>query len=304
MSEAVVVRPPEIYISSKATPAGSPERRAKVALNIIGRSGCGKSHTIFQCASDPQYGPDEILVAMAENSTASYGPVMPAIEDVGSFGDVRALVADLVTAHRKGKRLPKLLFLDDLSILSQKERRYYDENPITSEGGNRDTRTEFRLKGYGLIDALMDIRTDLPIDSVIFIRAHEGPWNAAPEIALEGNIAPKNLTGMSSTTLYMKSESPKTDPATFLDVFKRGLLFQPHRTLSMTAEEIEAALKYAAKSGEPPQLDTMMINRFFVTMNTGEIEAKGHHALRLKEKAYLPGILRKIHHEKPLTPWG
>lgn len=296
---------PMIYIPKNATAAGAPDRRRKVAINLIGRSGCGKSHcAVFQPCIDPGYGPNEVLVAMGEDSTASYGEVMPIIENVNNFADVRALVKELAQAAAKGKRVPKLFVLDDLSILSQKERQYYDENPITSESGNRDTRTEFRTKGYNLIDTLMAIRTDLPMDSMTLIRAHEGPFNAAPEIALEGNIAPKNLTGMSSVTLYMKAEAPKFDAVSFVDAFKRGVLFQPHRTVAASEAEIKTALALAERAKEPVSIDTTVINRFFVTMNTGEIEAKGHHALRLKEKAYLPAILRAIHREKALTPWG
>jgi hypothetical protein len=293
----------EIYIPKSATPGI--RKRSKTAMNLIGRSGCGKSHcAVNQFVTDPGYGPSEVLIAMAEDSTASYGDdatiAKLAIEEVNSFDDVSKLVNDLAKAARAGRRLPKLFVLDDLSILSQKIRRFYDENPLTgSDGVTRDTRSEFRLKGYNLIDALMDIRSVLPIDSVCLIRAHEGPFNAAPEIALEGNIAPKNLTGMSSVTLYMKAESPKLELPAFLDAYKKGILFQPHRTVNATKEQIEAAAAEVARGGQPP-LDLTIINRFFVTMNTGEIEAKGHHALRLKEKAYLPDVFRKIHGEKPI----
>jgi hypothetical protein len=298
--------PPEIYIGGAKRGA---RKHSKAALNIIGRSGCGKSHcAVTQFINDPAYGPNEVLIAMAENSTSSYGDDAMvsklAIEDVESPEDVSALINDLTNAFKKGKRIPKLFVLDDLSILSQKMRRYFDQNPLTgADGVSRDTRSEFRVKGYSLIDVLMDIRTVLPIDSVTLIRSHEGAFNAAPEIALEGNIAPKNLTGMSSITLYMKAEAPKFTPAQVIDAYQKKVLFQPHRTVAATEEEIQAAMA-VAKGGGEPNFDTTIISRFFVTMNTGEIEAKGHHALRLKEKAYLPGVLRKIHGEKPLTTWG
>lgn len=302
------VKPPqEIYVPARARTGY--RRRVKVAMNIIGRAGCGKSHcAVQQFVNDPGYGPSEVLVAMAEDSTASYGTDEQiskiAIEPVNSFAEVSALVNDLARAAKAGKRLPKLFVLDDLSILSQKERQHYDKNPILSEGsGNRDTRTEFRLKGYNLVDALMDIRTVLPIDSFTLIRAHEGTYNSAPEIALEGNIAPKNLTGMSSITLYMKGEAPKYSVEQFLAAAKAGQLFTPYRTVGMSKEEVDRALEAIAK-GQEVNVDTTVINRYFMTQNTGEIEAKGHHALRLKEKAYLPGILRRIHGEKPLTTWG
>jgi len=303
-----------VYMPRGAKKLGS-EVRPKIALNIIGPSGYGKSFcAVHQFAKDPRYGKQDVMIAMVEDATSTYGKeaaekdfiVIP----IASLSDMHALVRELGAASKAGKKMPKLFVIDDLSSLSEKERRRWAENPKLTDDGVEDTRAMFREKGYALIDLMMDVRSGLPgMDSITLIRAHENKYfidkKDAPtkggviELALEGNIAPKNLTGHSSMTLYLQAEAPTFAPEAFFAAFEKKLLFQPHRTVALTPEEVER--EYAEwKKDSTRKVDTTIINRYFLTQNNGEVIAKGNVTLRLKEKAYAPDILAKVHGEKTL----
>jgi hypothetical protein len=163
-----------------------------------------------------------------------------------------------------------------------------------------------------MIDLMMDIRSDLPMDSFTLVRATEGGYmkndpktgnveliKTAPELALEGYIAPKHLTGHSSITLYLKSEPATPTPEQFFDAYTKKKLFQPHRFVAMSPEEVAAAFT-AWKADPSIKVDTSVVARFFYTQNQGEFQGKGHWALRFREPAYLPDVLRRIHGEKPI----
>ena len=115
------------------------------------------------------------------------------------------------------------------------------------------------------------------------VTSHEGREFAAPEIAVEGKLAPRNLTRLSSVTLYMKAEAKQFKGDDWPDD-KIEALGAAHRTIGRRAD------------GSP---DGNVVSRVFITQDTGEIMAKGHHSLTLYEPANLPVILRKIHGRDP-----
>src|SRR5207249_1261733 len=114
------------------------DARSKALINIVGKAGAGKSHLIKQLAEDPGYGPDEVSVLMAEDSTSTYAAPVHVIR-IGSLFEAHREADKFVQAGRLGKRLPKIVAVDSLSGILDYQRSYYDQNPIISPTkGSRD----------------------------------------------------------------------------------------------------------------------------------------------------------------------
>lgn len=122
---------------------------------------------------------------------------------------------------------------------------------------------------------LVRLRDGVPCDVVALVTTFESAFSPIPELALPGKVIPKNLTRLTNVTLYMKAERVTFDPNAPPNVVEAA-----HRTIGRD---------------EQGRLTGEVVNRFFYTMNTGEIQAKGHHNLALRERAVLPDVLRKLH---------
>jgi len=257
-------------------------------MNIIGVSGVGKSHLVNQCVK--AFGVEEVYVMMAENAKTTYAAPGLHIDEIRGIWDARQRVEALAKASDLGKRLPKLVFLDSLSGMLDYQRQGYETNPLLTENGGRDKRAEFGEMGNGTIDLYINARDRIKAVVIFLVTTHEGTFNAAPEIAVEGRMVPKNMTRLSNITLYMKAEEIQLStlfgaedwPAEMKRRLEDKTAFAPHRTIGFD------------DSGKP---DGSMINRFFITQDTGQVMAKGHHKLNLREKADLPAVLRKIYGE-------
>jgi len=172
-------------------------------INIIGKSGVGKSHLVQQLIDAPDYGPDEVLVLMAEDATATYNRDGINIRQVDSIGSLKQVTRELKEATAFKRRLPKVIFWDSMSGTMDYQRRWYDDHPntFTTGSGARDKRAEFGDMGYGVMDCLLDLRDKVATDIVVLVTSHEGREFSAPEIAVEGKLTPRNLTRLSSITL-------------------------------------------------------------------------------------------------------
>jgi len=235
------------------------------SIIVYGRSGAGKSHLGRQLLRDTDYGPGEILFAMAEDSSTVYGPGARVVR-CRSIADCNTIVEGLIAARAAGKRLPKVLFTDSISGVMD-----YARQDVRKQA---DVRAGFGDMGYGVIDYMIRLRDELPIDCVTLVTTTENDPNLPPELSVEGKLVPKHLTRLSNIALYLKSEQVSYDPKAV----------QPlpalHRILVLSED------------GQPAG---KAVNRYFYTHDAGEVIAKGHHALLFRERAILPDVLRKIH---------
>lgn len=277
---------PELFLPSGMLPGGP--GTVKALINIVGTSGVGKSHLGRQLILDPDYGPDEVLFLMHEDATATYGPEAKHVRKVTTFDSALQVMEELAIASKQGRRLPKVLFYDSLTGATDYFQSDKEENPnlvaervdgkLTGEMV-RDKRSEYGDMGRAAQRCYLLLRDRINMDVVVLITSYEDRTSPIPEIACEGRVIPKNITRWSSCTLYMKAVEGKDDPAAVAE-FIRTEGLTPNRTYGR---------------GPTGELDGTFISRFFVTQNTGEITAKGHRNLNIKERAILPDVLRKIH---------
>lgn len=271
----------EIYYPSGTEVLGI-NRFGKALLGVMGASGSGKSHLGNQLLRDPEYGKDEVLFMMAEDATATYDMEGIRLRQVRTFDSAMEVANDLARATVAGKRLPKVIFVDSLSGMADYQRQSYKENSnFKTAAGERDKRAEFGDLGYSAIDLVIRLRDAVAADVVVLATTFEGVFNAAPEIAIEGRLVPKNITRLTSLMLYLKAFSDDYDPAQITPKPK------PHRQI------------VSGQDANGKQFHKV-INRYFFTQNVGEVIAKGHHALAFQEPAYLPDILRRVHGKQPL----
>ena len=277
---------PELFLPSGLMLGGASS--VKALINIVGTSGVGKSHLGRQLLLDPDYGPDEVLFLMHEDATATYGPEAKHIKKATTFDSAIKVLEELALASKAGRRLPKILFYDSLTGGTDYFQADKEENPnlvpkkidgkLTGEMV-RDKLSEYGDMGRAAQRCYLLLRDRINMDVIVLITSYEDRTSPIPEIACEGRVIPKNITRWSSCTLYMKSEFGKDDPAAVAEFVKASGI-APHRTYGR---------------GPAGELDGTFISRFFVTQNTGEITAKGHRNLNIKERAVLPDVLRKIH---------
>lgn len=248
------------------------DMKTNALVGVAGKGGAGKSHLIHQLLTDPDYGPDEVGILMAEDATSTYrceGAHIYRFTNLASLDDV---ISAIKIASKEGKRLPKAWAVDSLSGTMDYQRRSYKNNPIVSEKtGGRDKREEYGEMGYMGMDSLIDLRDSVNSDVLVLVTTHEAK-GSLPEFALAGQLLPKNFVRLTNVALHLRSEVGSYD---------KGQQVKPHpwRTISRHG---------------------IYIDRFFYTQDSGEFLGKGHTNLDIKEQAYLPDVLRKIHGEKPL----
>lgn len=259
----VIEQPPTFFPDGSAVVGETILEHASII--IYGRSGVGKSNLGRQLVMDAGFGPQSVYFLMAEDNTALYGKGAR-VQRVKVLSDVNYQIDALVAAHRAGKRLPKVVFFDSISGLMDYARQ---EGRKTT-----DVRAAFGDMGYGVIDVMIRLRDEVPVDTVSIVTTYEHDPNLPPELSVEGRLVPKNLTRLSNIALYMKAHQVEYDP--------KATSVQPaaHRTIVVD---------------DSGQAVGRVINRYFYTQDAGEIMAKGHHTLAFRERAILPTILRKIH---------
>jgi hypothetical protein len=275
------MQPPEIFLPAIGYRQG--ESSGKVFGALAGGSGVGKSHTARQLALDSRFGPNELAVIMAEDATATYGSVLPGrnIFPVKTVATAQAVLDQFIKAAKSGKRVPKVLMVDSLSGVVDYQMQEYNRNPMTSEKtGNRDKYAEFGDLGEQIRDFALACRDDAPMD-VIWLITTMRPGGQAPEYCVAGKVIPANLTRWTSFTLYMEAKEERVSPEEILKLGPKAEA--PHRTIARDDK--------GAPTG-------VIINRYFLTMNNGEVQAKGHRNLGVIEKAYLPDVLCKIKGEQ------
>jgi hypothetical protein len=246
--------------------------KANSLIGVLGRGGSGKSHLAQQLLLDPLFGPDEVLILMAEDSTTSYMVEGAWIKRLKRLADLDVVTAELIDAHQKGLRLPKVIFVDSISGIMDYERRGFNVTPVLA-GGSRDKRAEFGLMGYGGMDALINLRDAINADVVVTATTYE-TGGSLPEFAVEGKLLPKNFVRLTNLCLHLLTESGSFDPKS------QKVKAHPWRVIDEDAG--------------------IYIDRRLNTQDSGEVLGKGHSALRIREWAYLPDIIRLIHGEKPV----
>ena len=241
-------------------------------INIAGESGVGKSRLIRQLLEDPEYGLDEVLIAMSEAHARTTYKLPGRIVPWESLAEIDEIIKGLRAAVKEGRRVPKILAVDSLSGGGDHEMTGYNDDPILTKAGARDKLAEYGKFGDDVRAFYERLNTvELPCDVVVMMTTKEGAKGV--ELCIPGNIVPANWTRWAAVTLYMKQSETIFDPK----VDKPQP--RPHRTIHVDED-----------SGMG-----RVINRYFYSMNVGEVKAKGHDNLALKEVAYLPAILRKIH---------
>jgi hypothetical protein len=114
--------------------------------------------------------------------------------------------------------------------------------------------------------------------------SYEREGGGAPELAVPGKMIPKNFTRLTSTCLHMRAIMGTFDPM-------KGIPAPaPHREVAFN----EAGAPIIENGAG------IVINRYFYTRDAGEVMAKGHPNLAVRERAVLPEILRRIHGVAPL----
>lgn len=249
-------------------------RQRKLMIGIIGASGSGKSHLGRQLLLDPAYGPEEVLFLMAEESTATYGMDGIKVRALAGFADASAVIDELVEAARSEERLPKIIFVDSFSSLSARDHLGFEDSPVLSKQGNRDPLAEYGALGKAGLKWLMKARNECPIDIVVTVRSFEGIFAPQPELAVQGKVLPKEFVGNTDVCLHLKSEGSSFDVEQYPN--------PPEATHR----------RYGRDQGG--KLDGTLVNRYFYTQTSGEVQAKGHHALANKEPADLPRVIAKI----------
>lgn len=270
MGEVINMPAKEMFLPTGTTQAGTGP--SKFFGVIAGVSGVGKSHLIRQLCASPDYGPNEVLVLMAEDSTATYGDPQPHRIRCKTVSTVESRVKELI--QNGSRRLPKIVVLDSLSGVVDYQLKLYNETqPFRTEKDNRDVRAEYGDLGKQIGSLALLCRDEMPTDILWLVTSYETPGQPT-EYAVAGNVIPKNLTRWTSFTLYMRAvsgELPRAEVESKGDAAKAE-----HRTIGFEGEK------------------ALVINRFLFSQNTGEIQAKGHRNLNVIEKAYLPDVLRKI----------
>lgn len=261
----------------------------KLLLNVMGKSGVGKSHLIRQAALDPEIGPDKMLVLMSEDSTTTYDTEVPIVR-VTNLTDVEEILTQLIAARNEKREIPEYLFWDSVSGTGDWQFVGYDEQqPFRTNNDKRLVEKEYGDFASESRKIFVKLRDILPCDVICMWTTFERP---APEIVkgsgdrpdkilpmveilVPGRVLPANSVRWSGVCLYMKAVTTDYSP-------EQGEQPKPalHRTIGMN------------ENGQPLG---KVINRYLFTMDTGEFAAKGHHNLALRERAILPDVLRKIH---------
>lgn len=271
---------------------------------LLSEAGLGKTDCIRQLCFDPWLQDEGILILVSDgNALGTIGNDALArdgvyVQETGTFAEVRKVAMDLEEARLRGERIPGTIAYDGLFGSSHKTRQYFEARPIMVEKRDRtgnptgemvqNTQKEFRDKGYGGVDAIVDLRDRAhPRTLVATATIWASNWNPIPELAVEGNIIPKNLTGLSTAAVYIQKEE---------------LTFDPAKDTSVVA---------VAKEGRPwlkfdrdidGNLTGKCVKRFFLTEGGGEVKTKPHRVLNFREDKDLPNVIRRIH-GKPTIEW-
>ena len=266
---------------------------AKVLLHVTGRSGAGKTHLGHQLLHDPDLGPDRILFLMAEDGSATYGEGAHVVQ-VETFFEAQARIKELIHAARSGKVLPPVLFIDSITGLADGQQQMRRREPLTEWSDKRNAYVENKQAQFGelgtsFIDTVIDARNKLPMDVMMMSttwtpKATPKNPNPLPEYAVEGNMIPKHITRLSTCTLFLQPEANEYAWPLVKQLLDSGTLRQPHRFIDELPDPDKAT----------DETKVMIVSRFFYTQDTGEVLTKGHRNLKMKERAHLPDVLRKI----------
>jgi len=259
-----------LWLPSGAQKIGS-SRSTKVLLGVLGPSGVGKSHLLRQLALDPDYA-GRVAILMAEDATATYGSdadlyVVP----IRTVMDLGAKVKELVDATREGKLQLKAVGVDSASGIGDYTMQYMRAHPQYTDKGKVNDYAPYAWLGTGIIEGLIWLRDHVGCDVIVMATTTRPP---KVELCIDGQMTPKNFTRLTSVCLFMTSEESR------YTVGETTVLPAAHRTIGVN------------EKGRP---DGSFLDRFFTTQDTGEVPAKGHRNLALRERAILPDVLRKIH---------
>ncbi len=251
-------------------------------LIIEGPSGVGKTWLMNQLAQDPEIVEEGILYMPSESLGQSLTKETVdklLVKEVEGVETVKAVAREMKAAALDGAKVPGYGIWDSVTGSMLKTAAYYRDHPVMTvdkktKEESHDRWAEFAKIGWPTIDALTALRDVPGMLAIAFVTSHEGSkWATLPEVAAPGDIVPKHLTQTSSLCLYMRAEKVSYDPGA------TKVADKPHRTIG-----------YDEKGNPTGEV----VDRYFTTINTGEVSAKGHSALALKERAILPDVIRKI----------
>ena len=251
-------------------------------LIIEGPSGVGKTFLINQIAADAEMVEEGVLYLVSESiglSLTKQTVEKLLVKEVEGVDSVKTLAREMKKEATGGAKMPGYVFWDSVTGSMLKTAAHYRDNPKMSidkktKEESHDRWAEFALIGWPTIDALTALRDVPGALAIAFVTSHEGSkWATLPEVAAPGDIVPKHLTQTSSLCLYMRSEKGGYEPGT------QKIAMAPHRTVGVDEK--------GNPTGE-------YVDRYFTTINTGEVSAKGHSNLAMKERAILPDVIRKI----------
>jgi hypothetical protein len=270
---------------------------------LLSEPGDGKTDCIRQLCFDPWLQSEGILILVSDgNALGTIGNDALArdgvyVQETGTFVEVRAVALEIEKARLAGERVPGTIAYDGLFGSSHKTRQFFDGNPIMTEKKDRsgnltgemvqNTQREFRDKGYGGVDAIVDLRDRAhPRTLIATATIWTSNWNPIPELAVEGNIIPKNLTGLSTFAFYIKREE---------------MTFDPLVNAPTPEEESRPWLKFDRDSNG--KLTGKCVRRFFLTEGGGEVKTKPHRVANFRENKDLPNMIRRVHGKEVINWW-
>lgn len=293
---------------SKWIPKGA-KHGAEVPANtttiLLSEPGAGKTDCARQLCFDPWIQEGGLLLLISDgqalgtigNDALSRDGVY--VQEVGTFQDLQNVALELETARNQGLDIPATIVYDGVFGGSIKTRQQFDRSPIMVEKRDRsgnptgemvqNTQKEFRDKGFGCVDAIVFLRDRAkPRSLIVTATIWASNWNPVPELAVEGNIIPKNLTGLSTSSFYIQKEE---------------LSFDPEKDASTIALAAEGRPWLKFDYGYDGKLTGRCVRRYFLTEGGGEVKTKPHRLFNFREHKDLPNALRRMHGVETLEWW-
>jgi len=267
--------------------------RAKASIGLIGPSGSGKSHGARQLAMDPEYA-GKVLVAMSEDATSTYG------EDILSSGalhiaqirdaeDAKDLLKEIVEAEKAGKSEFKVIYFDSMSGTGDHEMFRLERNPELwiSDEGKKNAYAKFGKFGLIFKELQVLARDYVRADVILTATTTFPKPGVPPELCIDGRMVPENFTRLTNVTLYLDAKQMR--------IWSAGE--EPSKDQVEQIKSLKDQSHIEIGRDENGKVDGSYIVRHVTSKYTGEVAAKGHRSLFLRERADIPMILRKIHGE-------
>jgi len=281
---------PQIWIPKGTKPLSS--HGTGHSIGLVGESGVGKSWLGRQMQMDDEFR-DKILFITAENTNNTLEDLsVKYVREVRSINEAKEVLRECAAAERAGKLEFSVIFVDSVSGINDFQTEAYDSGGATiyAESGGRNKLAEFGDRGAGNISLMKIGRDEIRMADVVFVCT-----TAGENLCVPGKMTPDNFRRMTSVCLSLRPEKrrfPNYDPDNPPRIIEAGEIPEkgestiqrfPHRSIEVD---------------ENGRVSGYFLDRVFTTMHMGEVGAKSHRNLAMRERAYLPDLIRKLHGRK------